>query len=170
MKKYLLGCILAFSTLISCSQKEVNTTYYLIRHAEKDRTDQKNKNPNLNDIGQQRAEKWKKYFEDIHLDAIYSTNYNRTIQTATPVAKSKKLEITIYDPNKVYDDNFKKNTKGKSVLIVGHSNTTPSFANKILNIKKYEQMDENDNSSVFVISVKISSDKKEVSSKRLTID
>lgn len=170
MKKYLLVCILALGTLISCSQKEVNTTYYLIRHAEKDRTDQTNKNPNLNETGQQRAEKWKNYFEDIHLDAVYSTNYNRTIQTATPVAKSKKLEITIYDPNKMYDDDFKKNTKGKSVLIVGHSNTTPSFTNKILNLKKYNQMDDNDNSSVFVVSVKTSSDKKKTSSERLKID
>lgn len=170
MKKYLLACILALGTLISCSQKEVNTTYYLIRHAEKDRTDQTNKNPNLNETGQQRAEKWKNYFEDIHLDAVYSTNYNRTIQTATPVAKSKKLEITIYDPNKMYDDDFKKNTKGKSVLIVGHSNTTPSFTNKILNLKKYNQMDDNDNSSVFVVSVKTSSDKKKTSSERLKID
>ncbi|REH48791.1 histidine phosphatase superfamily protein (branch 1) [Tenacibaculum gallaicum] len=170
MKKYLLACILALGTLISYSQKEVNTTYYLIRHAEKDRTDQTNKNPNLNEIGLQRAEKWKNYFEDIHLDAVYSTNYNRTIQTVTPVAKSKKLDIIIYDPNKMYDDGFKKNTKGKSVLIVGHSNTTPSFTNKILNLKKYNQMDDNDNSSVFVVSVKTSSDKKKTSSERLKID
>ena len=58
-----------------------NTIYYFIRHAEKDRTDLKNKDPELTEIGIQRAKKWADYFDNIDLDLIYSTNYKRTRQT-----------------------------------------------------------------------------------------
>ncbi|NVJ89987.1 MAG: histidine phosphatase family protein [Flavobacteriaceae bacterium] len=156
MRKYLLGFLFLSFLLQSCSSQE--TTYYLIRHAEKDRSDTSNNNPNLSKKGQQRAQNWANYFSDIDLDAVYSTNYNRTIQTATPTAESKNLEILKYDPRNMYTDDFQKDTEGKTVLIVGHSNTTPYFANKILNENKYSDMDDNDNSSLYI--VKISADKK----------
>ncbi len=150
MKKIIY--FLSLFVLISCSSKET-TTYYLIRHAEKDRTDISNKNPNLNDKGLQRAQNWATYFENIHLDAIYSTNYFRTIETGFPTAKNKNLEIKFYSPKNMFDSIFQKETKGKSVLIVGHSNTTPFFANKILQEKKYEEMNDRDNSSLFIVEL-----------------
>lgn len=154
MKNTLL-LIFAFIFLTSCTSKETETTtYYLIRHAEKDRTDKTNRNPNLNENGLKRAKKWAEYFKNIDIDAVYSTNYNRTIQTATPTAKSKNLEIINYNPRKMYDSIFEQNTKGKTVLVVGHSNTTPVFANKILGEKKYEFMNDNDNSSLFIVTIK----------------
>jgi len=154
MKNTLL-LIFAFTFLTSCTSKETETTtYYLIRHAEKDRTDKTNRNPNLNENGLKRAKKWAEYFKNIDIDAVYSTNYNRTIQTATPTAKSKNLEIINYNPRKMYDSIFEQNTKGKTVLVVGHSNTTPVFANKILGEKKYEFMNDNDNSSLFIVTIK----------------
>lgn len=152
MKKYILVFGLIFSLLVSCNSQET-TTYYLIRHAEKDRTDSGNKNPDLNENGLKRAKKWAEYFKNIDLDAVYSTNYNRTQQTAKPTANSKNLNITSYNPGKMYDSVFKANTKGKTVLIVGHSNTTPVFANKILGKKMYENMSDNDNASLFIVTI-----------------
>lgn len=152
MKKYILVFGLIFSLLVSCNSQET-TTYYLIRHAEKDRTDSGNKNPDLNENGLKRAKKWAEYFKNIDLDAVYSTNYNRTQQTAKPTANSKNLNITSYNPGKMYDSVFKANTKGKTVLIVGHSNTTPVFANKILGEKMYENMSDNDNASLFIVTI-----------------
>ncbi|MCT4698714.1 SixA phosphatase family protein [Tenacibaculum haliotis] len=166
MKKYLLVLVLVFSSLISCNQEETNTTYYLIRHAEKDRTDKANRNPDLNNTGQERAKKWANYFKDIKLDAVYSTNYNRTMQTAKPTAESKKIEIKKYDPRNMYDTIFQKETKGKTVLIVGHSNTTPQFVNKILKEKKYEDINDNDNASLFIVSIS----KNKNTTERLKID
>jgi broad specificity phosphatase PhoE len=156
MKKHIL---LLFIILISCTSniKKVETdeitTYYLIRHSEKVRTDTSNKNPNLNKVGFERAEKWAKYFKNIHLDAVYSTNYNRTMQTSKPTAESKKLGIINYNPRNMFDSIFQKATIGKTVLIVGHSNTTPAFANKILGEKKYKDIDDNDNASLFIITI-----------------
>lgn len=153
MKKILLLFVFVFSTLVSCSDQQT-TTYYLIRHSEKDTSDKTNRNPNLNEDGLKRAENWAEYFKNIDLDAVYSTDYNRTQQTATPTAKSKELEIITYDPRKMYDSIFQAETKGKTVLVVGHSNTTPVFANKILGEKKYENMDENDNASLYIVTIK----------------
>lgn len=156
MKKHIL---LLFIVLISCTsnvKKEettATTTYYLIRHSEKVRTDTSNKNPNLNEVGFERAKKWAEYFKDIHLDAVYSTNYNRTMQTSKPTAESKKLAIINYNPRNMYDSIFQKNTQGKTVLVVGHSNTTPAFVNKILGEKKYKDIDDNDNASLFIITI-----------------
>jgi 2,3-bisphosphoglycerate-dependent phosphoglycerate mutase len=152
MKKFLLLFILTLCLLGACNVRET-TTYYLIRHAEKDRTEKTNSNPNLNKKGQERAKRWANYFENIDLDAIYSTKYYRTMQTAKQSADSKNLEIQNYDPKKMYDAVFQKETKGKKVLIVGHSNTTPVFVNKILGEKKYENMNDTDNSSVYIVSI-----------------
>ncbi|QNM86431.1 histidine phosphatase family protein [Polaribacter pectinis] len=157
MKKILFLFVFAFGLLTFCTSQET-TTYYLIRHSEKDRSDKTNSNPDLNEDGQKRAANWADYFEDIDLDAVYSTNYNRTMQTATPTAESKALEILNYDPRNMFDAEFEKATKGKTVLVVGHSNTTPAFVNKILGEKKHEDLDDNDNASLFIVT--ISGDKK----------
>ena len=151
MKKFLL-IIFVFTLFIACTSDKT-TTYYLIRHAEKDRTNTTNKNPNLNSDGVIRAEKWAKNFENIKLDGVYSTDYNRTQQTAAPTAKSKGLIVQSYNPSKMYDSIFKKNTKGKTILVVGHSNTTPVFANAILGQKKYKNMADNDNASLYIVTV-----------------
>ena len=148
--------IVAFISPVCSQEKNTDsetTTYYLIRHAEKDRSDKTNRNPELTKAGKKRAKRWRKHFKTIDFDAVYSTDYNRTKQTAQPTAKKNNLEITIYDPRQLYSEDFQKATKGQTVLIVGHSNTTPQFVNKILGEKKYEDIDDNDNSQLFIITI-----------------
>jgi len=152
MKKIILVILLLLSSFFSFSQTET-TTYYLIRHAEKDRTDTTNHNPNLTEKGVERAQKWAAVFSKVHFDKIYSTNYHRTLQTAQPTATEKKLKIQLYNPRKMYDDSFKKQTKGKSVLIVGHSNTTPKFVNKIIGKNKYKNIDDHNNANLYIVTV-----------------
>lgn len=156
MKYFLIVAFaLSFITPIHAQEQtnSATTTYYLIRHAEKDRSDKTNKNPNLNEDGTQRAENWSKVFEHVPFDAIYSTNYNRTIETATPTAETKELKIQFYDPRKLYAEEFAEATFGKTVLIVGHSNTTPAFVNAILGEQKYEDMDDNYNGSLYIVTI-----------------
>lgn len=130
------------------------TTFYLIRHAEKNRKDSTNKNPNLNLKGLLRAEKWKNVFKNISFDAIYSTDYNRTRETATPTALKNKLELTIYNPNTIAINELSKKHSGKNVLIVGHSNTTPQVVNKFLGSDTYEDIDDNNNANLYIVTVK----------------
>lgn len=157
MKRFLI--ILFLSALsLNCketkSTKDTDTTvFYLIRHAEKDRSDKTNRNPNLKPEGIERAKGWAKYFNDVNLDKVYSTNYNRTKETATPTAKSKKLDLKIYNPSNIDGVAFIEKNKGKKILVVGHSNTTPMFTNALLGEKKYEYMEDNDNASLFVVTI-----------------
>jgi len=53
----------------------------------------------------------------------------------------------------MYTEDFVTATKGKTVLIVGHSNTTPVFANKILGKEQYKNMDDHDNASLYIVTV-----------------
>jgi len=160
MKKLIF--ILAFSllTVVSYAQetqddqkKSEVTTYYFIRHAEKQRQDKSDRNPRLTFEGYKRADNWKAVFQYIPLDAVYSTDYNRTKETAKPTADSKKLPIRVYDPRNMYTESFQYNTKGKSVLVVGHSNTTPAFVNKILGKNKYSQIDDTNNSNLYIVTI-----------------
>ena len=159
MKKFLL--VVLISTLVfSCKsdKKEQDvvksnvTAYYLIRHAEKDRRT-KTMDPQLTEIGLKRAENWANVFKDIPFDKVYSTNYKRTQQTALPTATSKGLTILSYDTNNMYNNEFKEQTKSQTVLIVGHSNTTPAFVNAIIGKKEHSQIDDSDNGKLFIVTI-----------------
>ncbi|MFC0604501.1 histidine phosphatase family protein [Winogradskyella pulchriflava] len=133
--------------------ESATTTYYLIRHAEKDRSDKNNRDPHLTEAGLKRAENWAKTLKDVEFDMVYSTNYNRTKETAAPTAKANNLEVNFYDPRDMKLKEFTETTKGKTVLIVGHSNTTPMFANGLLGEKKYDMIDDNNNANLYIVTV-----------------
>jgi 2,3-bisphosphoglycerate-dependent phosphoglycerate mutase len=137
----------------SVPEKATISTYYFIRHAEKDRSDDQNKNPHLIDIGLKRANNWSSILGNIKFDAVYSTDYNRTKETAQPTASKNGLEITFYDPGHIDGKAFINENKGKTVLIVGHSNTTPLFVNAILGSKKYEDIDDNTNGNLYIVTI-----------------
>lgn len=155
-------CIVALIGILSCNddtkdieinQEPVVSTFYMIRHAEKDRTDINDKNPELNQKGLDRAIRWAEVFDPVVLDAIYSTDYKRTSMTAAPVSVKKDIDIQYYDPSTLDVETFKQDYAGKQVLIVGHSNTTPFLANKLLGEEKYGNMDDDDNSSLFIVRI-----------------
>jgi 2,3-bisphosphoglycerate-dependent phosphoglycerate mutase len=155
MKRILLILIVICISSGSSAQEAENdiSVYYLIRHAEKDRSDKTNKNPNLKQKGLARALKWAEVFKDVVFDELYTTRYNRTQQTAEPTAFKQKLQLSFYNPSHLDMVSFKDKTKGKTVLIVGHSNTTPDFANKLLGKEIYESMDDTDNAGLYIITI-----------------
>ena len=163
MKYYLILLLAITFALPSNAQDETNdqgtTTYYFIRHAEKDRSDKTNKDPNLIQKGVLRAAKWSFVLENVDFDAVYSTNYNRTKQTAQPTAEKKGLDVTIYDPRQLFSEEFANNTKGQTVLIVGHSNTTPAFVNAVLGTKKHNSIDDNNNANLYIVTISPSGEK-----------
>ncbi|MGB5169940.1 SixA phosphatase family protein [Eudoraea sp.] len=165
---FLVTLILSF---LSCKNEQrsietpeaVTSTYYFIRHAEKDRTDPGNIDPELNQKGLGRAMHWAEILKDIPLDAIYTTDYERTAMTAAPSAVKQDLNVTYYDPETVDINQFKNNHLGQNVLVVGHSNSTPTFVNKVLGEERYESMSDYDNGSLFIVQITGS----DVSSQRL---
>lgn len=156
----ILAIALLFVFNVNAQEKNKNnsettvTTYYFIRHAEKDRTDKTDRDPHLIDIGLERAEQWNAILANIKFDAVYSTNYNRTKETAQPTATKNNLEITLYDPRGIDNaEGFLNDTKGKTVLVVGHSNTTPAFVNAVIKQKKYQDIDDNNNGNIYIVTI-----------------
>ena len=149
--KHVLLLILLLNNFIISSQD--CTEIYLIRHAEKDRSDIKNRNPELNDMCKKRALKWVQVFKNIELNKIYSTNYNRTIQTVTPISEENNIDISIYSPSKINYKNFILDNSGAKVLVVGHSNTIPVFVNGLIDKESYKQIDDLNNSNLYVVTI-----------------
>ncbi|MGM0932494.1 MAG: SixA phosphatase family protein [Bacteroidota bacterium] len=137
------------NTSVEMKDTEV-TTYYFIRHAEKDTLNPDNKDPELTEAGVERARKWVEVFRDVDFDLIFSSNYKRTLNTAKPIAASQDKEIDFFNTEKLNDQNFQKKTKGKTVLVVGHSNLNPEFVNYIIQEEKYEDLDEMEYGSLFI--------------------
>lgn len=153
MKKFYLLLILSIFSFSSFAQESDKSTYYLIRHAEKDRSDKTNKNPYLTIKGQERADKWSQILTKFGINAIYSTNYSRTLQTAKPTADDNNLTINTYHPFKINMEEFLLETKGKNVLIVGHSNTTADFANKLIGKEVYSEIEDDNNANLYIVTI-----------------
>lgn len=149
MRKVILA--FCFFLIITSSFSQKVSTYYLIRHAEKQVVD--NPNPELTEKGILRAENWAVIFKDIKFEAVYSTDYLRTIATAQPTAQSQNLEIMLYHPTKIDIKQFLKETEGKTVLIVGHSNTIPAMVNKLIGEEKYEDMEDENFGNLYIVEV-----------------
>jgi len=150
--KRILILVLLFGAFLTAEAQE--TTFFLIRHAEKDRSNPNERNPHLTLEGRQRATRWSVVLSQVDLDAVYSTDYHRTVETAKSTARKQKLAIQFYDPKNMYSDEFKEATEGKKVLVVGHSNTTPFFANKIIGEDIYEQIEDDNNANLYIVTIK----------------
>jgi broad specificity phosphatase PhoE len=160
LMKPILYCLIAGLFVLAGLNKvyaqSKTTTYILVRHAEKaSATDPSmQSDPELSDAGTQRAQSLVAVLKDHKIDAIYATNFIRTKYTVKPLAEKLSLETQIYDARslKGFADELKK-LEGKTVLVAGHSNTTPMLANLLLVEKKYEPLDESVYNKIFIITV-----------------
>ena len=119
--KRILYFTITISLLCSCS----STNYYVVRHAE--RVDN-SKNSALSAAGLKRAEDLKDNLLSKRIDLIFVSTYLRTQQTAQPTANAKVLPLITYRPDTTagFVSHLKK-IKGKSVLVIGHSDTVPDI-------------------------------------------
>ena len=162
MKFLKLILLTGFILLQSCKEEQPVTivkadsgitTFYLIRHAEKDRSNPDDADPELNQKGLGRAMHWAEILKDANIDAIYSTDYARTSMTAAPASVKYNIDVQYYDPRALDLDQFKTDNINKNVLVVGHSNTTPQMANMLLGDEKYEALDDSENGALFIIKI-----------------
>lgn len=152
-----LGVLLFISCNTQREQAEAKfgdeevTTYILVRHAEKDYGG----DPVLTQLGIDRANHLAETLTNTDLHAVYSTDTRRTRLTAKPVAKDHKLKVKIYDVALIRDfANFLKyNHRGKTVLVVGHSNTTPALANLLTDTDSNPRFDEMDYANLLIVTL-----------------
>lgn len=133
-------------------QAQELTTFILVRHAETD--DDGTKDPALSIEGEERARRLIKHLSNTGITAIYSTPYKRTISTVTNIAAQKELDIQKYDP---FDAetlaNILKEQLGGTILIAGHSNTTPNLVNKLIGTEQFAQLDESEYEHIFIVTL-----------------
>ena len=110
-------------------------------------------NPDLSETGLKRASLWNNIFSEVDFDEIYSTEYKRTIQTASPTATAKKIQVKLYNPKTLNIESFKKETLGKKVLIVGHSNTTPKFVNQMINQNLFTDIEDETFGNLYIVTI-----------------
>ena len=128
------------------------TTFIMVRHAE---TTGSGSNPNLSVDGQSRATRLSQMLAKVNLNAIYSSNFNRTMQTAQPAATAKGITVTTYDPfapAALVDQALLSFPKG-AVLVVGHSNTIPDMLNEMVGSNMFSDISENEYDNLFVVHV-----------------
>lgn len=141
---------------VSAQQRHQKLTIILVRHAEKDMAgDETNPDPYLSAEGRQRAQNLIKAIEKYKPDAVFSSQFIRTISTAEPLARKNRMQIQFYNHRNlkalaeaVTDGRFKR------VLIVGHNTTTPAMANLLLGEDKYKPLDESEYDKIWVVKVK----------------
>ncbi|NOS93079.1 MAG: histidine phosphatase family protein [Cyclobacteriaceae bacterium] len=151
MKRLFVLILFVAAASTGFSQNAI-TTFILVRHAEK-MTDG-SKDPELSEAGKKRAEALAELLAQTKLDAIYSTKFKRTEMTATPVAKTLLLSIQNYDGAKIEEINaMLQKHAGGTVLIVGHSNTTPGIINFLTGKSDYKNFDDSDYGNLVIISV-----------------
>lgn len=101
------------------------TIVFAVRHAEKGGASGE-KDPPLSAAGAARARTLAQVLADVKLDAIYVSPYRRTQQTAAPVAQAKALTPVVLNPDSVAA-HLVERQRGKTSLVVGHSNTVPAL-------------------------------------------
>lgn len=149
-----LFVVIIFLLVTACSQKQNQpvTTFILVRHAEK--ANDGTENPPLSEAGLARAAALGKLLAETSLDAVYSTAYLRTQSTVESIADSKGLDLQTYEAmNGEELNNMLQKHKGGTVLISGHSNTTPWTANYFLGSDKYPNFDDADYDNLLIVSV-----------------
>lgn len=115
------------------AQSDDAFTIYLVRHSEKDHTSENSSDLPLSECGEQRSKALSHFLSEVDLDAVYSTDFRRTINTAMPTADKKDIEITLYNEEDVKSFSNLLLDNKQDALVVGHSNTTGVLAGLLVN-------------------------------------
>ncbi len=151
--KRVIFLVSVFSLLVSFnihSQSSDVTSLILVRHSEKSDIGD---DPELSEKGIERAGMLASMFKDVTFDAIYSTNFQRTRQTVDPIAKQRNIRVRLYEPSELeaFAELIASRHVGETVLIVGHSNTTPTLVNVFGSETQFENLSEDEYDSIFFV-------------------
>lgn len=121
------------ATTVHGTAPQLETTVFIVRHAEK--APEPADDPVLSDIGQRRAADLAAILADAGVDAIFVSELQRTSLTAQPLARQLGITPVVVPVRTGADGQAKAIAEairttygGKTVLVVGHSNTVPVIA------------------------------------------
>ena len=138
-------------------ESQATTTVIFVRHAEK--ALEPADDPGLTPAGQRRVAELTRQLVDADVvagvDAVYSTPFRRTEETARPVAEALGLPLNSYDADdtEAIMENIVRDHKGKIILVVGHSNTLPALIGNMGASKKVPPIAENEYDNIYIVSI-----------------
>ena len=146
----LLATLLALPVLAQAQQ----TTVILVRHAEK--VD----GPGdvlLTEAGKARARRLADLLSAANISAVYSTPYHRTRDTAQPLARTLGLTVIETPASGAtfaqgVAERILRDHKGRTVLVVGHSNTTPDVV-KALGASAVPAIADSEYDNLYVVNI-----------------
>jgi 2,3-bisphosphoglycerate-dependent phosphoglycerate mutase len=132
--------------------------FFFVRHAEKDTSRAAGSDPDLTPVGRGRAQALVRVFNQVKLNAVYSTAKKRTRYTAEGLAFARKRKVAFYDAQKqeAFLKELTANPQGQRYMVVGHSNTLLQMV-RILkgeNMVGSEDIPETDYSRIYIVTVK----------------
>ncbi|SIT93844.1 phosphoglycerate mutase family protein [Pontibacter indicus] len=132
------------------------TTVYLVRHAEKDTTDDNNEDPELTEVGHARAEALRALLEGQKVDALYATKYMRTGQTLYPLARERNIEVVQYEGHDFHGlkEQILQNHRGQTVVVAGHSNTLLPIIEAFGATKPFEEIADEQYRYLFKLTIR----------------
>lgn len=141
--------LLVLALLVSAAH--VRASVFIVRHAE--RADAKDDASLLSRKGKKRATLLSKVLAGVALKAVYTTEYERTQQTAGPTAKAKGLIVTVTDSEKAVDlaSELKLKPAETDVLVVGHTDTIPDIL-KGLGVESPVEIPNADYDNLFIVT------------------
>src|SRR5690606_17033120 len=102
--------------------------------------------------GRERARTLARLLADARLDAVHSTRYRRTQETAAPAAERLGLATAAYDPGGTEAFVAGLRARGGRHLVVGHSNTIPELV-RALGGDPGAPIDEDEYDRLYVLTV-----------------
>lgn len=138
-------------------ESQATTTIIFVRHAEQTSHDEED--PSLSAAGKRRVAELTRQLADADvvagIDAIYSTAYKRSTETAAPLSERLDLPINTYDANdtEMVLEEILKNHKGQIILVVGHSNTVPELIANLGASKKVPAIAQGEFDNIYIVSI-----------------
>lgn len=124
MKRLAAALVVLLVTVSALAAPPKVTTIFIVRHAEKAGPEG---DVPLSDAGRARAVELSRVLGSADVKAIYETQFQRTQQTAAPLAAALHVTPTRIETGPAYAKNVVRDitTKhaGETVLVVSHSNT-----------------------------------------------
>ena len=120
--KHLLLVIL----ILASSRVQAFQSIYLVRHAEKQDS---SRDPALSINGKKRAMDLAWHLRDANIQAIFTSEFQRTQRTAAPLAELLNLKPQVIDGKDLSKliTTLKADKSSATALVVGHSNTVPEL-------------------------------------------
>ncbi|MEO6729672.1 MAG: phosphoglycerate mutase family protein [Ferruginibacter sp.] len=144
----IIPLLLLSLVMLSCG----STHYcYVVRHADKlDNTPYSV----LSSAGHARSIVLKNYLTDKKIDIIFATPFQRTQETAQPLAQALNRSLLLYRNNAVDSIvTMIRSIKKKNILLVGHSGNIPSIIEG-LTTKKIRPIAEGEYDNLYIIKTR----------------